>query len=47
MAQIIRRMTIFTLIMALFAIAFASLAVNPDRGFHRVTAGNAYATAYR
>lgn len=39
MATIIRRLAVFTLIMALFAIAFATLAVNPQRSFHRANVG--------
>jgi hypothetical protein len=47
MTTMIRRFTIFTLIMALFAVAFASLAVNPHRDFDRVNVGSAYTASYR
>ena len=47
MTTMIRNLTIFTMAMALFAIAFASLAVNPDRDFHRVNVGSTYTSNYR
>ncbi len=42
MAILIRRFSIFVLLMAIFAMSFAALAVNPNRSFQRVTIGSAY-----
>ena len=43
MAKLIRRLTIIVLLMAIFAMSFASLVVNPNRSFQRVNAGAALA----
>ena len=47
MTVIIRNLTIITFAMALFAVAFASLVVNPDRDFHRVNVGSTYTSSYQ
>lgn len=47
MPVIIRNLTIITLAMALFAVAFASLVISPDRDFHRINVGSTYTSNYR
>jgi hypothetical protein len=39
MAILIRRLTIITLLMAIFAMSFAALAINPHRNFQRMQLG--------
>jgi hypothetical protein len=39
MAILIRRLTIITLLMAIFAMSFAALAINPHRNFQRMQIG--------
>lgn len=39
MAILIRRCTIIVLLMAIFAMSFASLVINPNRSFQRVNVG--------
>lgn len=41
MAILIRRLTIITLLMAIFAMSFAALAINPHRNFQRMQLGTA------
>ncbi len=42
MAILIRRFSIIVLLMAIFAISFAALVVNPNRSFQRISVGTAY-----
>ncbi|WP_162237922.1 hypothetical protein [Rhizobium sp. Leaf262] len=42
MAILIRRFSIIVLLMAIFAMSFAALVVNPNRSFQRVNVGAAY-----
>lgn len=39
MAVLIRRFSIIVLLMAIFAMSFAALVVNPNRSFQRVNVG--------
>ena len=39
MAILVRRFTIIVLLMAIFAMSFASLVINPNRSFQRVQVG--------
>ena len=39
MTILVRRFTIFVLLMAIFAMSFAALVVNPNRSFQRVNVG--------
>lgn len=43
MTKLISRLAIFAFLMAIFAMSFASLVVNPNRSFQRVNAGAAIA----
>ncbi len=43
MTKVISRLAIFAFLMAVFAMSFASLVVNPNRSFQRVNAGAAIA----
>lgn len=40
MAILVRRLTIITLLLAIFAMSFAALAINPHRNFQRMQIGN-------
>lgn len=42
MAIMIRRFSIIVLLMAIFAMSFAALVVNPNRSFQRINVGAAY-----
>ncbi|MGV1917402.1 hypothetical protein [uncultured Agrobacterium sp.] len=42
MAILIRRFSIIVLLMAIFAMSFAALVVNPNRSFQRISVGTAY-----
>ena len=42
MAILIRRFSIIVLLMAIFAMSFAALVVNPNRSFQRINVGSAY-----
>lgn len=42
MAILIRRFSIIVLLMAIFAMSFAAMVVNPNRSFQRVNVGAAY-----
>lgn len=42
MAILIRRFSIIVLLMAIFAMSFAALVVNPNRSFQRINVGAAY-----
>jgi len=42
MAILVRRFSIIVLLMAIFAMSFAALVVNPNRSFQRVNVGAAY-----
>ena len=39
MTILVRRFTIFVVLMAIFAMSFAALVVNPNRSFQRVNVG--------
>ncbi|QYA08602.1 hypothetical protein [Agrobacterium larrymoorei] len=42
MGILVRRFSIIVLLMAIFAMSFAALVINPDRSFQRVNMGSAF-----
>ncbi|NTJ41942.1 hypothetical protein G6L28_04915 [Agrobacterium larrymoorei] len=42
MGVLVRRFSIIVLLMAIFAMSFAALVINPDRSFQRVNMGASY-----